>query len=218
MRSALKVRIVWLLALFACANLSGQSTSQSESRTTFRISGRVTRLGRSVPDQWVSFEGPSLKSVKADSLGHYEADLPLGVWRVAVSALPGPTARGNNFSRPRLFQVTTPGAVTLDLFVRAGPFCGSLFIITADGRPPTEEQEEKKDESCAGQELFSVPSNDGTPFEVIVGGATHGLLSLIDHDSHTREFGTYKLLTVQADKVVFTPFPDGGLLEARGGW
>jgi hypothetical protein len=91
------------------------------------------------------------------------------------------------------------------------------MIVTDDGRPPTEEEVERKDESCAGQEFDSVPSNDGIPFEVIVGGPTHGLLGRLplpgENDSGNREFN---LLTVRADKVVFTPYPDGGLLEARG--
>lgn len=216
MRCALKVRIVWVVAMLASASASAQSATQSDSRTTFRISGRITQLGRAVPDQWVSFEGPSSKSVKANSVGHYEADLPLGIWKVVVSVVPGPIAQGHSLSRPRLFQVTTPADVTLDLFARPGPFCPSIIIVTDDGRPPTEEEEERKNESCAGQEFFSVPSNDGTQFEVIVGGS-HGLVASIDNDPHKREFGTYNLLTVQADKVVFTPFPDGGLLEATGG-
>ena len=34
------------------------------------------------------------------------------------------------------------------------------MIVTDDGRPPTEEEVERKDESCAGQEFHSVPSNE----------------------------------------------------------
>jgi len=213
MRSV-KIHIVGLLSLFACANIFGQSTSQSDGRTTFHISGRVTSLGRAVPDQWVTFEGPIRKFVQTDSAGHYEAALPLGVWEVAVTDVQGPTE--TSLSRPRLVRVTTPDDVTLDLFVRNGILC-SIAFVTFDGGPPTEEEVERTYESCAGLEFFSVPSNDGVPFEVIVGGPTHGLLSLmVENDSGGREFGTYNLLAVQADRVVFTPFAGGGLLVATG--
>jgi hypothetical protein len=42
------------------------------------------------------------------------------------------------------------------------------------------------------------------------------------HQNHSRpaqfsrEFGMYNLLAVQADNVVFTPSPSGGLLKASG--
>ena len=212
---SVRVRWVGLLSLFACANLFGQSASHSDRRTTFHVSGKITQLGRAVHDEWVSFEGSSSKFVKADSAGHYEADLTLGVWKVAVMAVPGPITKDSSLSRPRLFQVRAPGDVTLDLFERADRFC-TVSIGTANGRPPTKEELERQGEGCAGQEFFSMPSNEGIPFEVIVGGPTHGLSPVIDKDSREREFATYNLLTVQADKVIFTPSPHGGLLEATG--
>ena len=131
----------------------------------------------------------------------------------------GPIGTDSSVSRPRLFHVTTPAHVTLDLFVRPPVMCGSLRVITPGGRPPTAEEKEKKNESCAGQQFFPVPTNDGTAFEVVVGGLDHNLCSLTtgNHAACEREFATYNLFTIQADKVVFTAFPNGGLLEASGG-
>ena len=151
--------------------------------------------------------------MKADFGGHYETDLRLGVWKVAVTDSPGPITKSSSLSRPRLFQVKAPGDVILDLFERIDRIC-TVSIGTPDDRPPTKDELERRGESCAGQEFFSVPSNEGIPFEVVVGGPTHFLPPR--KDSGEREFGTYNLLTVQADKVIFTPSPNGGLLEAGG--
>lgn len=217
MRCSVGVRGVGLLFLFVCMHLSAQSNSESRTRTTFHISGTITQLGKPLTTS-VSFEGASTRIAKADSAGHYEADLPLGVWKVAATLSPGSPMTRSSLSRPRLFRVTTPTNVTLDLFVRPPAFC-NIGIITSDGRPPTQEAVDLRDEGCAGQEFFSAPSNDGVPFEVVVGGIGHDDLCrfMRPYDATCkREFGTFNLLTVQADNVVFTPFPSGGLLEATG--
>ena len=90
-----------------------------------------------------------------------------------MTVSPGVIRIGSNLSRPRLFRVTTPTDVTLDLFVRPAVGCGGVRIITPDGRPPTAEEEETKHENCAGQEFYNVPSVEGVPFEAIVGGLAH---------------------------------------------
>jgi hypothetical protein len=163
----------------------------------------------------VMFEGPSQKSVQADLTGYYEADLPLGVWKVAVTTISslGKTVR---LSRPRVFRVTKPMNVTIDLYVN-GVGCAGVRILTPDGRPPTPEEVEAKNEACQGREFFPLPSDDGVPFEVVIGGRRHDFCTLLHKGAACeREFGTYNLLTVYADKVTFSPFPNGGLLEAKG--
>jgi hypothetical protein len=207
-------RVLWALILFFCVDLSAQSNRSS----TFHISGTVTRLGSPIRDEWVTFEGASRTSVRADLVGHYEADLPLGVWTVAVTiSSSSGIAENSILSHPRVFRVKTPTNVVLDLYVNAVG-CGGVIIITPEGRPPTSEEVEQKNENCQGREFFPVPSDDGVPFEVVVGRVPHHLCSLA-HENHVmceRQFGTYNLLTVYADKVVFTPFPKGGFLEASG--
>lgn len=217
-----KQRVLLVLFLFSCATVS----AQSGRRSTFHISGTVTRLGSPIVtrlgsftnDHWVVFEGPSQASVRFDPSGHYEADLPLGVWKVAVT--PSSTSRIEQhprLSHPRVFRVTRPMNVVIDLYVNAVG-CGGVHIVTPDGRPPTAEEEEHKNEGCQGREFFPLPSDDGVPFEVVIGGRAHHLCSLL-HENRAaceREFGTFNLLTVYADKVTFTPFPKGGLLEAKG--
>ena len=198
--------------LIFCTALS----SQSDPRSTFHISGTVTRLGIPRGNDWVAFEGPSKTSVKADPAGHYEADLPLGVWKVGVT---DGITREWSLSHPRVFRVTKHMDVLIDLYVNAVG-CGGVHIITRDGRPPTPEEEEQKNENCQGRAFFPLPSDDGVPFEVVLGGKNHSLCSSqIDIlTACDREFGTYNLLTVYADRVTFTPFPKGGPMEVlRGG-
>jgi hypothetical protein len=174
-------------------------------------------FGSPSPSHWVTFEGTSKISVKADSTGHYEADLPLGVWTVAVviSSSTG-TATSSLLSHPRVFRVTAPTEGVLDLYLN-GVGCGGVTIITPHARPPTPEEVEQKNENCQGREFFPVPSDDGVPFEVVVGRVPHFLCqSHKNRGACERQFATYNLLTLYADKVVFTPYPKGGFLEASG--
>jgi hypothetical protein len=209
----MKHRVLSALILFFCLDLSAQSNRPS----TFHISGIVSRLGSPIPNDWVMFDGSSKTSVRADSGGHYEADLPLGVWTAAVTISSSNGIANNSISRPRVFRVIAPTNVVLDLYVNAVG-CGGVHIITPDGRPPTLEEEEQKNENCQGREFFHVPSDDGVQFEVVIARVPHELCSSLQENQAAceRQFGTYNLLTVYADKVAFTPYPGGGLLEASG--
>jgi len=217
-----KQRVLFVLFLFFCGTLS----AQSDRRSTFHVSGTVTRLGSPlltrlasvVSDRWVVFEGPSGISVQIDPTGHYEADLPLGVWKVVVmTSATSRLEQHPRLSHPRVFRVTKPMNVVIDLYVNASG-CGGVLLVTPDGRPPTPEEEEHKNEPCQGRHFFSLPSDEGVPFEVVIGGQAHNLCSFShgDRAACEREFGTFNLLTVYADKVTFTRFPKGGLLEAKG--
>jgi hypothetical protein len=199
-----------LVMLVCSAALSAQS-----NRSSFHLSGTIMVFGNPAGNNTVTFEGPSQKSVQADLTGYYEAVLPLGIWKVAVTTI-SPSGKTVHLSRPRVFRVTESMNVTIDLYVN-GVGCAGVKILTPDGRPPTPQQLEAKNEACQGREFFPLPSDDGVPFEVVVGGRKHNLCSL-RHEGPAceREFGTYNLLTVYADKVTFSPFPNGGLLEAKG--
>jgi len=202
-----------VLALLFCTAMSAQSNRNS----TFHVSGTVMLFGSPIGGERVVFEGPLQKSVDADGTGRYDADLPLGVWKVAVttSSASGIT-EGDRLSHPRVFRVTEPMNLILDLYVN-GVGCGGVVIATPDGRPPTPQQVEAKNEACQGRVFFPLPSDEGVPFEVVIGGRNHQLCSF-QHDPAAceREFGTFNLLTVYADKVGFVRFPNGGLLEAKG--
>lgn len=126
--------------LFLCAALPAQSNRDS----TFHISGTVTRLGSPIGGNWVVFEGPSKASARVDAAGRYEADLLLGVWKVAVTgSSTSEMPPGWRLSRPRVLRVTKPMDVVVDLYVNAVG-CGGVLIVTPDGRPPTLQEEEKQ--------------------------------------------------------------------------
>jgi hypothetical protein len=195
-----------LVVLLFCAVLIDQSATPASRPRTFHISGTVTQSGKTISHDWVTFEGKSLISVQVDSIGAYEADLPLGVWTATVTMRPyGPTdvpgTRDNaRFSRPRVFRVAKPSNVVLDLFVQPPVVCD-----IASFPETTPEQWDHIRAHCAGEEFFPTPSADGTPFEVIVGGRDHDLCSLKGENKAAcdREFATYNLFSVQADKIVY---------------
>jgi len=202
-RPPLKIWATSLLILLTSTTTLGQA--QPTSQPTFHISGKITQSGRAVPGIWVTFEGAIPKSVKGNDSGFYQADLPLGTWRVFAS---GFNERDRSeFSRPRVFQVNKARKVALDLFVRPAVGCGGVMILTSDGRPPTREQVEQKNEFCAGQEFFPVPSADGVPFEVLIGGLCDppGVFHGINEPACKNEFATYNLLTMRADSIVYRP-------------
>jgi hypothetical protein len=116
----LKKRLLLQLEVLAfCTALFCQSAPTPPSKT-FHVYGTITQLGDVSRGNWVVFEGTSTISVNADQ-GHYDSDLPLGVWTATVtSRQTGTTVKR---SRPRLFRVTTPTDVVLDLFVRPPVLC-----------------------------------------------------------------------------------------------
>ncbi len=198
--------------LFLCVTLPAQSNRDS----TFHISGRVTLLGSPIGGNWVAFEGPSKASARVDPAGHYEADLPLGVWKAAVIVSSASDInKASSLSRPRVIRVTKPMDVVVDLYVN-GVGCGGVHIVTPDGSSPTPQQEEEKIEVCQGREFIPMPSEDGVPFEVVIGKVFP--LCSVPNDSVAckRQFGTYNLLTMYADQISFTSTPIGGLMEGQG--
>jgi hypothetical protein len=86
---------------------------------------------------------------------------------------------------------------------------------------------------CAGEKLVLLPSADGVPFELVIGGLNHEKCTYLhgDQTACSREFATYNLMTITAlfdrshrrvaqeteGKIVFQPYPSGGrIFEASG--
>jgi hypothetical protein len=70
-----------------------------------------------------------------------------------------------------------------------------------------------------GEKLVLLPSADGVPFELVIGGRNHEKCTYLhgDQTACSREFATYNLMTITAGKIVFQPYPSGGrILEASG--
>lgn len=212
----MKGRPSGLAVLFLCAPLFGQSAPPAKQLKTFHISGTITEHGRVRPGHVVTFDGQSSKSVGANDAGFYEADLPVGLWTVTATVPHlDPTGKAENLTlaRPRLFRVTAPTNLVLNIFELQAGGC-TIRIITPDGRPPTSEERDQTKAFCAGEEFFPVPSSDGVPFEVRIGGLNHGPCTNVNNGACNREFATYNLLSMQADRVVY--HPDDRILEASG--
>jgi len=210
--SCFAVLLLWL-------PLFGQSAPPATQPTTFHITGAISGF-ENEHSFAVIFDGISSKTVMTNEAGIYEANLPLGLWTMTVVAH-GPDGKiFTNMVRYRRppFRVTAPTRMVFDISLPQGTLC-TIYVGGRDGGPPTPEDLDRAKASCAGEEFFPVPS-EGVPFEVHVWGGRHwGACSQVTNNSavckHT--FATYNTLSVEADRVVFTPFPPGGgILEANG--
>jgi hypothetical protein len=205
-----------VLAIFISATLSGQSNQPATNVATFHVQGTIIQCGKAVPNLWVTFEGGSLKTVKANADGTFDADLPLGVWTAAatVPPLPGSTDV-RPLSHPRPFRVTAPASVILNVHLRPPVMC-DIRIMNPDRRPPTVEQLEERDTTCYGEKFVRVPSADGVPFEVDLGGLEGGRepCSLNGDNKAAPQFASYNLFSVEADKVTYDS--EQAILSATG--
>jgi TonB family protein len=199
-----------ILSLF-CASLFGQSGIPATSGPVVHVSGTVTQCGDATHIAWVRFDGPSVVTVALNEAGVYEADLSPGVW--SATATISATDR-RTVSRSRHFRLAehTISAV-VDIYLRPPVSC-SVSILTPGGREPTTAELASRDTTCYGEKSFPLPSADGAPFEVELGGLDHTSCSIGRTDKPTREYATYNLLSVQADNVVY--HPRDRILEAHG--
>jgi hypothetical protein len=193
------------VAVLLSATLFGQSVRPAANAPTFHVRGTLLQCGKAVPNSWVTFEGKSQITIKADATGAYEADLPLGVWTATTTLPPLPgTTEERDLSHPHPFRVTAATNVIVDVHLRPPVMC-DLHIMTPDRRPPTEEQLEERDTMCYGERFFRLPSSDGVPFEVDLGGleGSREPCSLGGDNKAARQFASYNLLSVEADTVTY---------------
>lgn len=205
-----------VLAVFISATLFGQSTLPATNVATFHVQGTIIQCGKAVPNLWVTFEGGSLKTVKANAAGTYEADLPLGVWTATATVPPLPgTTELRPLSHPRPFRVTAPASVILNVHLRPPVMC-DLHIMNPDRLPPTQQQLEERDTACYGEEFFRLRSADGVTFEVDIGGLDQSRqpCSITAPNTAARQFASYNLLSVEADAVTYDA--DHGILAVTG--
>ncbi len=200
-----------LAVLLLCTSgLLGQSAPSTTRFATFHIEGRITRSGDTFPVLWVTFEGKSSRTVTTNDAGVYEADLPLGLWTMIVQSYSptdaqkykltsGKTYDVSVYRRPP-FHVDAPINLVMDISLPVGSLCGNMST--------TPEGLAHLSALCAGEEFFPAPSADGVPFEVHLWGGSYGLVSCTGADNVEgckREFATYNLLSVAADKIVYHP-------------
>ena len=193
-----------LYALISCALLFAQSATNAPPAARVHISGTAKQCGKPVLRKWwVSFDGnPPLaaKMVKTDDSGVYGTDLPFGVWTMTLRIGADDTTE---FVRPRHFQVSASGSLVLDSHLRPPIAC------SVRGTP------EQRARACWGEQFFQVPTATGVPLEVDVFGSFQygNPCGAIEKGRH-REFATYNLLSIEADRVAY--HPSEKILEASG--
>jgi TonB family protein len=191
--------------------LFAQSIAPTTSGRVVHVSGTVTQCGDATHIAWVRFGGPSVVTVALNDAGVYEADLSPGVWSATATISATDNRTGSRSRHFRLTEQTISAVV--DIYLRPPVSC-SVSILTPGGRQPTVAELASRDTTCYGEKSFPLPSADGAPFEVEVGGLDHSSCSIGRAEKPTREYATYNLLSVQADNVVY--HPQDRILEAHG--
>ena len=164
----------------------------------------------------MTFEGKSPKTVKANAAGTYEADLPLGVWMATATLPPLPgTTEERALSHPHPFRVAAQKSVVLNVHLRPPVMC-DLHIMTPGRRQPTQQEMDARDTACYGEKFFPLPSADGVPFEIDLGGLDESRepCSITGPNKAARQFASYNLLSVEAGTVTYDS--DQGILAASG--
>jgi hypothetical protein len=199
------------VVLLLCTGLFGYVASAAPRPERFHISGTITQSGKALPGMSVTFDGRSSEIVKVDDAGFYEADLPVGVWSMTIVYSPMDAV---TYRRPP-FRVTAPTTLAFDISLPVAMLC-SISIIEPIGHPVTADERARIEmRSCRGEEFFPVPSADGVPFEVHIWGLNNlGPCGRGKQSACGREYATYNLFSVQADKVAYDP--RSGILEASG--
>jgi len=223
--SSLKLTFITMLVAFlSCATLFGQFASPVPPLKTVHIDGAIQNYnGVPASEAEVTFQGDKIsKTVSTDERGFYEAVLPVGLYTMNTvyilnplnPSIPSSLQKGpritEKYRRP-LFRVASPTKVTLNVSFDAQISCEPAFLA---GHIPTADEWEQ---ACGGTELFSIPSDDNTPFQLSVryggwkrddGGFTYWGRKI----PHVPVFVAYNLFTLQADKVVYNV--KNGTLEA----
>lgn len=206
------MKALWpYLALLSCSNVLAQSPALAPAPKV-HVSGSIMQCGQAVyADTPVRFESKAGQVAAVAYSGHFEVDLPLGVW-TATTPFRVNEAGSDSMSRPRRFRLADHATkATLDLFERPPVLCN------------LEGDEKSVAAACWGEESFQVPSSEGVPFEVdLLGLVMVNEINSVVFDPCTaghakrthRQSATYNLLTVEADEVTYNPV--NSVLKANG--
>jgi hypothetical protein len=197
------------MVLPVCGALSGQSSTPATQPQTFHIRGTITDpLDAVVPRANVTFSNNQFrKVVSTNEVGVYEADLPLGVYRMSADRLGLKT-----FGRP-LVRASTPTTLIVNVTTYPARTSCDIVVGNSSGAPPTREQWEDASKSlCGGEDSFPIPSGDGESFALYVqfqkrrtadGRYVYSGGKLTNGDLLTPVFVDYNLLSLQADEVIY---------------
>ena len=209
-------RLIVLVALLPCATLLAQSVAPTAPIQTFQIHGTIRAFNdAAVRGAEVIFESQKIRTtVSSDKSGHYEANLPVGLYSMTAK----PVERYLQRYRRPLFRVASPTSLTFNITLdTAGPFC-DIKKQVLDQPPPADDGVR----ICGGADSFPVPSQDEVPFDLFIQyetrrptdrGYTYNTGAHLP-GSQSPVFVAYNLFTLQADHVLYDV--QGRTLEATG--
>lgn len=155
------------------------------------------------PRTEVTFHGAhTTKTVTVDDKGFYQADLPVGFYKMTIES---PTIVSQGLTPyARLFGVKSPGTVVLN---------GSLYMAhtTCDimvGGTPEQQVEETKN-ACGSEDRFSIPSKDDAPLELYIRYSNREVTEPgygyggDKHPERVPVFVAYNLFTLQAAGISY---------------
>ncbi len=199
-------------ALLLSPNLFGQAAAGQP--LAFHVQGTMTDASGAVfPFVEVKFEGEQLKkTVITNGIGVYESDLPPGLYTMeAISDF-------RRYHRP-VFSVTSSSDLTLDVMLPAAPICDTRVVGDSGSLATGEEPTAPIKEACTREELFTVPSKRGVPFQLYIRYRKRTQKSnTLDYFGETTPvedpvFVAYNLFSLQADHVTYNVMTR--TLEAR---
>lgn len=207
--------------LFAPLLMSAAIFAQSggtKAAVTFHLQGSVKYLGEDIPaaQAHLTFHnGKNEYTVISDSNGHYEADLPVGIYTLKATLLARSVTE--EFDRP-LFQVLAPSSLTLD--IKLDPHEDCDYVLPPPGKPPP--PEDKDSWICNGaQDSFPVSAGN-VPFKIFIryrsrkqdAGAFVYYTGKHPADFNPPVEVSYNLFTLYADTVTYRL--QGRTIEASG--
>jgi len=143
-----------------CSFLAGQSSVVGNQPPTFHVQGTIKDpTGAVIPEAEVTFHaGQVITNIASDRSGHYEADLPLGLYTINVRVPRFHEGR-------RLFRVAPPESIFLNATLQVAASCDPA-IVNSTGRPPTPHGYKDAEEQLCHYGFESLPaaSEDGAPF------------------------------------------------------
>ena len=179
----------------------------------FRVEGEIhTSAGIPVPGAEVEWlrQGRAVSTMRANSKGHYSANLPFGSYTMTVRSHEHNGVL--DYTRPD-FSVYRSGRIVFDIVLRiAQQTCDAGMI----GRVPESSHEPRPElgpedakNACGGNDRFPAPSEASEPFEVSIDYPTRrpsgsGYVYGGDRANSLGQVSiAYNLFSLEADKVIY---------------
>jgi Carboxypeptidase regulatory-like domain len=185
----------------------GQVASQTNPPQTFHARGTIKDPNDAVvPGAQVTFQSSAFeKTVLSDKVGAYDADLPIGVYRVSAQRY------GLGTHERQSVNGASGETLTVDITVHLRRTNCDVDVLNSSGNPATREQwSDASKDLCGGVDSFPDSSPDILPLrflygrrERIDGAYVYGGNKPDNGGSLTSVFVEYNLLSIEADEVTY---------------